>query len=344
MAFFSKKSKGNNVDESLLNDMDEMLNDVENTDTDLEFDNTNEEVSDSKLDDFDIDDTSIDSELDDMKFDDETFDDGFDTLDDIDGTVESIEDSVEDTDDTYDESETAELNEIESTEIVSDSVENDIDALDSDDNEQSKLDSESNETNGKPKDYVLYIVVDKYIPNMLAFFRSYGAKVSQVFTNINDARDTILMQTEPSRLIIVDTGTGRFTNMASRKALVDLMGICDEDTGISVFFTDSIIKSEVLSTDEVEDRLIDWYKYRSTSDILANILQKAKTENYIYSDDSIDDEVDDIESILDTKGLPVKCEKGMFLGAPTLKIEEIMLNMSNSTEESGAIPGYKIKI
>lgn len=263
----------------------------------------------------------IDTSFDDIDFDDDELLDFGDEESSV-KQQELLEDDFDvDFDDTEEEIET-------DTEISEDSVESDNDIPKEQDNK-----------------CILYIVTDKYNPGMLSYFRNYGVKVSNIFSNIDDAKDTILMQVGSSRLIILDTGTGRFTNMASRKSLVDLMGICDEDTGISVFYTDSIIKSEVLTTEGVEDRLIDWYKYRSTADVLATLLQKSKTETYIYDSDEVDENIENSETILDLKGLTVNCTKSMDLGSPSIKPEEILLHMVNGSEsDEGTIKGYKIRI
>jgi hypothetical protein len=151
------------------------------------------------------------------------------------------------------------------------------------------------------------------------------------------------MQVEPSRIIIVDTGSGKFTNMSARKALVDLMGICDEDTKISVFYTDSVIKSEVNNSYEVEGKKIEWYKYRSTADIVATMLQHSKKENYIFDMEQHATETD-VESLLHTRGIRVNVKDNMNLGMPTILMEEIRVNMTGDIPEEHQIQGYQIKI
>ena len=77
--------------------------------------------------------------------------------------------------------------------------------------------------------------------------RESGLNVSRIFKNIADARDELIMQTEPYRLVVVETGLGRFTSTSQRKEIIDLLGICtDEDSRASVFYTDSVLKIDVI--------------------------------------------------------------------------------------------------
>lgn len=192
-------------------------------------------------------------------------------------------------------------------------------------------------------DLILYIIADKAQPGLTGYYRNYGVNVTKIFTNISEARDTLLMQIEPFRVIVIDSGTGRFTNIGSRRELIDLLGICDVDTRISVFYTDSAIKADVELSDEVEDKEISWYKYKSTPDVIAHILQNRDKENYIIdSDDYIEEEVDEL--ILDIKGARVPVGKDTDLGLPGITPDDILYNMMENTSEEGIIPGYKIKL
>lgn len=199
------------------------------------------------------------------------------------------------------------------------------------------------ESKSKIENLILYIIADKNNPGLLNYFRGYGVHVSRIFTNLAEARDTLLMQVEPIRLIVMDTGTGKFTNMASRKSLIDLMGICDTNTKISVFYTDTVIKNEIQTCDEVDNKTMEFKKYKSTADVLANILQTAKHENYVYDmEDAEDDTVN--ESILNITGLQVKCGKSIDLGLPTILPSEIKMNMMDNPSEEGVLESYNIKI
>lgn len=311
MSIFGKDEKDDLIKESEKAELDAMLKDIEN-----------DSGSADLLDDFDIDfdnENEFNSDSNETSYSEQNKE-VYETYESEETTYES-EETTE-----YDEDEQDDTDEDETIEIT--------------DTEETEEETDENEV----KDLVLYIIADKCNPGMLEYFRSYGANVSKIFTNIEEARDTLLIQVVQSRLVVLDTGTGRFTNMGTRKALIDLLGICDEDTRISVFYTDSVIKEEVSNAEEVEDKLITWHTYRSTADVLANILQNSKKENYIFDNEaaSVDNTVD--ENCLNIKGLPVACEESMDLGLPSIRPDEIRINMVENDSTDGEIEGYKIKI
>lgn len=206
------------------------------------------------------------------------------------------------------------------------------------------INDEQTEETEKPRDLILYIIIDKANPAMLQYYRECGVNVSKIFTNINDAKDTLLMQVDPVKILIIDTGTGRFSAMGSRKELLDLMGICDEDAMISVFLTDTVIKSEVEYNESFETKKIHWYKFKSNTDVIAKLLQAKDKENYIY-DDNDKDSIDDIpENVLDFKGFKAKVDDGINIGNPTIDIFDIKVHMAENSDNSDEIPGYEIKI
>lgn len=202
-------------------------------------------------------------------------------------------------------------------------------------------------------DLILYIITDKKMPGILSYFRDYGIKVSRIFTRIDNildengdiveegAKDTVLMQVEPSRIVFIDTGTGRFTNMSARKALVDLIGISDTDTQVSIFYTDSVIEGEISNNINIDISKIEWHKYRSTADVLANLLILAKKENYVY--DMEDDENYEVnDNVLNIKGFKVSDENSRIdLGLPAIKVEDISVHRVEGKDK--LLQGYKPK-
>ena len=194
----------------------------------------------------------------------------------------------------------------------------------------------------KLQDIVLHFVIDKSTSDMLDYFRGYGINVSRIFNNIEEAKNEILMQINPCRIVIVDTGTGRFSLMGARKALVDLLGIGDEDNKISVFYTDSVIKDDISMAEEVDNKQIDWIKYRSTADILATLLQKSKKENYII-DDTLGEvkKTTSTQELMQFKGLSMK-DESVNIGQPTISVEEIALNREENSG-SNQLQAYEVK-
>ena len=184
------------------------------------------------------------------------------------------------------------------------------------------------------KEYVLYVIMDKHVDGTLEFFRNFGLNVSRIFNNISDARDVLMMQIQPSRIVVVDTGTGRFTSMTSRKELIDLMGISDEENKTTVFYSDSVIKKEIEYAKEVEDKYIEWIKYTSTSMVLATLLQYGVSERYIIDNEY--KEVAPVVKTLNCHGVALKDIEKVNIGPVIINTSDIV---SKQTEE---IDGYEM--
>lgn len=194
----------------------------------------------------------------------------------------------------------------------------------------------------KPKDLILYIIMDKSNPSTLQYYRECGINVSKIFTNINDAKDTLLMQINPVKILIVDTGTGRFSAMGSRKELLDLMGICDEDARISVYYTDTVIKSEVEYNESFEERNIHWHKFKSNTDVVAHLLRNIGKENYIYDNEDKDKISETPEDILDFTGFKFDEPKQINIGEPSITLNDIKVHMVDNESTEDEIESYNI--
>lgn len=190
---------------------------------------------------------------------------------------------------------------------------------------------------------ILYIVADRVLPGELEYFRENGVSVSQIFNSIEDASTALIMQVMPTRLVVIDTGNGRFTNMAARRQLIDMLGIgADAETDVSVFYTDTVIKAEVDNAEHVERDMIDWLKYRSTADVVANILIGSKKHNEVYVYDSEKADIEpDKKDPLNFKGLTGRFEYGMDLGSAAIDSRTIIEHLD---DEETAVEGFRCNI
>lgn len=220
----------------------------------------------------------------------------------------------------------------------------DVHQEESDDDLEEDDTKENSKNSSKERDLILYIITDKANPSMLEYYRECGVNVSRIFTNINDAKDTLLMQINPVKIVIVDTGTGRFSAMGARKELLDLMGICDEDAKISVYYTDTVIKSEVEYNDTLERISIHWHKFRSNIDVVAHLLKNKGKENYIYDSDDKDKVKDTPSDLLDFRGLRADVPDSMNIGTPAINLNDIKVHMVENTDTSNDLVSYEIKV
>lgn len=211
--------------------------------------------------------------------------------------------------------------------------------------DKKKTAKESENAEEKPveqvEDVVLYIVTDRHLPNMLQYYRERGVNVSNIFDSIEDARSALILNIEKSRLVILDTGMGQFSNMGTRRQIIDLIGISDEENRISVYYTDSVIKSEVEYSDEVMGREISWHKYRSTADVIAHIL-KHTNEHYVLDFNADKDGSDSKPVYMDRPGFKVDIEKVPVIGTMAFTSKDIMRHLDEESAEVNQLEAYEV--
>ena len=131
-------------------------------------------------------------------------------------------------------------------------------------------------------DRVLYVVMDKEIPDMGEFMRGLGIDVYAVYRDIEGVRNPLLMSSEPSRLVMLETGTGLLTSTKNREQLLDIVGMQDDETLITVFYTDDSIRRDAMRRLGKGNKAVEWVEYTTTLEAMAHILKYG--ERYILDE------------------------------------------------------------
>ena len=199
----------------------------------------------------------------------------------------------------------------------------------------------------KKNQYYIYAIIDKDIDGLTQYFRDYGINLSKVFTNIESARNTLIMQTEPTKLIIIDTGSGKFASMSARRSLVDLIGIEDENSDIIVFYSDTVLKNEVSYSTDISEKNIKWVKFKSNPQVLATILQNKNEDEYIIDPEFAD--IKELKFTVESKGIKDKGYKEVNIGNIQLNINDISRLVAYDSEEVldnkyKALEAYKVEV
>ena len=192
----------------------------------------------------------------------------------------------------------------------------------------------------KPK-MMLYLVIDKPVEGLLNYFRMSGVNVSNIYSDIGEAKNEVIMQSDPLRIVIVDTGLGKFTTTTMRAELIDMMGISDDQNRTTVFYTDSALKVDTLHTLGKSGKDIDWFKYQSTALVVATLL--SYNEEYILnseSDNLADQKKTQAKDVLNFKGLTSGLPDVPRMEITGFTSDAIMTHVVNNVD--GTIPGFEI--
>lgn len=174
------------------------------------------------------------------------------------------------------------------------------------------------------KEMVLYVISDKDTNDLLTFMRECGLVVDRIFETIEDLKNALLFLDIPCRIVVIDSGSSKFSSISMRKELIDLLGIADEQNKISIYYTDNSIKSDAVSTLGKKHKDIDWAVYENTTSIIATLMTNG--ERYVYDyEDNI--EMLDLQCLLDSKGTHTNVEKDK-----AFKSELDMYSLQNSID------------
>lgn len=163
---------------------------------------------------------------------------------------------------------------------------------------------EQGSTETKLTELALIMLVERCIPDMKKYFSKFGIEIEQVYTDIEEAKIGMLIQSGKARIVIVDSGLAHFTTTAMRAEVKDLLGLCDgEDKFGTVFYTDTILKSDN-TKGRKSTNAIDWQEYTGTQ----GIIEKLKEYKETYISNSQNDTSDEVsaQEILAFKGESIK--------------------------------------
>lgn len=189
---------------------------------------------------------------------------------------------------------------------------------------------EQSSTETKSTELALIMLVERCIPDMKKYFSKFGIEIEQVYTDIEEAKIGMLIQSGKARIVIVDSGLAHFTTTAMRAEVKDLLGLCDgEDKFGTVFYTDTILKSDN-TKGRKSTNAIDWQEYTGTQ----GIIEKLKEYKETYISNSQNDTSDEVstQEILAFKGESIKpVYSGLdFTGINIEKLDNVIQKLKES--------------
>lgn len=192
----------------------------------------------------------------------------------------------------------------------------------------------------------LYLVSDKAVPGLLEYLNDCGLAVTDIFDGVEPLKNTLLLQSSRARIVIIDSGTGRFISPNVRKELVDIIGMNDENLQFTIFYTDNILKSTTIQELGKMGKELEWVKYSSTVVVAAYLLMKHEKYNIrrkAMSDAEYSQKVDSLRKKLKyIKGSEVPNRKPEALPQLTVNPDDIVAHFEGDTENE--IQSFKVVI
>jgi len=202
------------------------------------------------------------------------------------------------------------------------------------------VDSEPEQTvEEEVQQLALYMLTDRELTGLMEYYRESGINVTQIYFDVMALKNRLLIQSDPCRIVVVETGLGTFTTTKIREELIDMLGMVDEYNHITVFYTDSAIKSDAKRSLGKISREIDWVPYKSTLITAAALLNYRET--YLpYTSEPMEKGSTESE-ILGFKGLRDSSLEGQRLQVKGLSPSAIFTNLVSS--DVNVLPGFELK-
>ena len=187
-------------------------------------------------------------------------------------------------------------------------------------------------------DVVLYLLSEKKIPNIIEFAYNMGLPLKTCFYDIFEARMAMITESRPMRLIVMEQGLGKFTNVLNRRELAEIVSLCDKYKKAYIFCCDKSLKKDISEEYKVEFRSKDviWDNYEGVYSALLKV--KKLGERYVVFKDRVDENVGEVERALRFTGERVenRVDTERFSGVPFFFEQEDIT--------TGSIEGFRVEI
>lgn len=192
----------------------------------------------------------------------------------------------------------------------------------------------------KPK-LVLYILSERNIQGLAQFAENEGVLIEEQFTSIEDVKIRIVLEQNPIRLVVIESGLGRFSSSANRDEIVDLVGVCStENKSATMFITDSAIKTSCIQSLGRKIPNVTWEKFETTASVIDYI--KKLGEEYIRTNSERILIVENQRG-LKYKGVEVSTENSGFIETSNSPNYTILENIKSIDNEESIVK-FKVKI
>lgn len=200
-----------------------------------------------------------------------------------------------------------------------------------------KKDAQQDEQPKDTREITLLMLIEKKLPDMKNFFSDRGINIVEVYTDIEEAKIGLLIQSGACRLVIIEAGLGTFTTTSMRAELSDLLGMCDGvDKKATVFFTDSIVKSD--NTRGKRNSSVEWVNYCNTVGVIDKI--KSYNERYIASDEQ-SEKMKSFDEAMKFIGEPIETLKDAIRPKSDSTSSDLVLMMKSDCSNEDSMPLFE---
>lgn len=144
-----------------------------------------------------------------------------------------------------------------------------------------------------PKECSLIILCEEIKTGVVDYFADNGIYIKSMFTSISDTTFEVMKAEGNCRIVIIESGTGKFITQDARHELCDLLGVGSSSAKASVFYSNSVLKNTLRSeAKNIKFIDVDYTPYTS----ILTVLNKLSEYNEVYHDKGNIDS-DDVQNV-----------------------------------------------
>lgn len=180
------------------------------------------------------------------------------------------------------------------------------------------------EVKGIQDNVVLYMLIEKFQPNLGEYLQGLGINAQVIRQDIEELKLDIMTQEEDLRVVILEQGVGKFTTTNARQDIQDLVGMCSEDSRrITIFTTSGILNGDITkkAVGKTANK-IDWQQYMGITSLVKYL--RGLNEEFVLTGEPVDE----------TVMLPKLTEDDLLRLMPS----EVQLDHSEEHEEAQGLP------
>lgn len=199
---------------------------------------------------------------------------------------------------------------------------------------------QSEEVYVPPVETKLYLLVEVQKQGLIQYFHENGVEVYFISTTVDDIIDELLLEESKIRLVVIDSGRGRFDDKKELEAIEGLIEVVCDMGNVSMFSNTNYfnsLKKRAVSNNKERAEKIDVFKSSGAVDVLTHLQEY----NEVYNEGGAEDVIP--ENVLDFQptSMAISDKDRKMLNSITRSVLDIDSSIYNSVSDSDeSLPRY----
>lgn len=199
---------------------------------------------------------------------------------------------------------------------------------------------QSEEVYVPPVETKLYLLVEVQKQGLIQYFHENGVEVYFISTTVDDIIDELLLEESKIRLVVIDSGRGRFDDKKELEAIEGLIEVVCDMGNVSMFSNTNYfnsLKKRAVSNNKERAEKIDVFKSSGAVDVLTHLQEY----NEVYNEGGAEDVVPENVLEFQPTSMAISDKDRKMLNSITRSVLDIDSSIYNSVSDSDeSLPRY----